>query len=850
MKRILLPLLLSFGIITISFGQSIDIATAKKVAGNYLNVPQSSMKNQIMDISAISFNRSANATNENSLFYIFNSGNNNGFIIIAGDENSTPVLGFTNSGSFDKNNLPPNFRKWLEGYKKELNYIIENNIKATTEIENEWTSLKNSPNTTAAKADFVKPLIKTTWNQDANYNALCPGGSITGCVATTMAQIMNYWEYPKTGSGFHSYNEDDYGTLSANFGSTTYDWESMPNAATSPNNAVATLMYHCGVSVDMDYSPQLSLAFASKVAPALKDYFSYASSITEADRNNYTDTKWVQLLKTELDAGRPMYYQGFGTGGGHAFVCDGYDDNDYFHFNWGWGGQSDGYFIVSALNPGSIGTGGGAGGYNLNQKIIKGIKPPAGAETFDMELQDTVTSSNSTITYGQPFDIYTNIINSGGNTFDGDYTVAIFDNNDNFIDYVEILSGRTLPGGGYTYANNLIFSTPGILGMLPGEYSAGVFYRPNGGDWIQFPGGAYTNSIQMTVTADTNDNGIQLFSEMTVAPDKGLIQGESAVVNVNIINTGESTFIGKYRISLYNLNGTLAETIATYDESEGLAPGFMYVSPFLTFNSPAITANPGTYSLMVEHNRDDTVWQITGSPFFQNPVYVTVKAPATLKDRYEPNNTEATAYSLPTNFTGDNAITLLTTGSNSHVNPDYDYYSIDLPSGYNYTITTRVHDSFSSVNGETYTNDVVWSYSKDGNWSYPFDDVMSSNIIVPNGGAVNFRVEPYYEGAIGTYLLDIQISRVASSLGIEDISISNSFNIFPNPTADYLNISNSNNQKIETVLITDISGKIIKEFTPSMSFTKIPVQDLSRGTYFVIIHSNNKKWQQKFLKLE
>lgn len=846
MKRILLPLLLSFGIITISFGQSIDLATAKKVAGNYLNVSESSSLELVMDVSATSANKSSNASNENSLYYIFNSGTNNGFIIIAGDDNSTPVLGFTLSGNFDKNNLPPNFRKWIEGYKKELNYIIDNNIKATTEIENEWTSLKNSPNRITAKAASVDPLLATTWNQGAFYNALCPGGSVTGCVATAMAQIMNFWEYPKTGVGFHSYNEDDFGTLSANFGSTTYDWASMPNNVTSSNNAVATLMYHCGVSVDMNYSPQSSgAAGAVKVAPAFKDYFSYPSSTLVADRNDYTEAEWVQLLKTELDAGRPMYYEGIGTGGGHAFVCDGYDNNDFFHFNWGWGGQADGYFIVSALNPGSTGTGGGSGGYNSNQKIVKGIEPPAGAQTYDMRLYDDVTPSDSVINYGQSFNISTNIANYGQNTFSGDYTVAIFDTAYNFIDFVDTIPNYALEGGN-AYTDNLIFSTNGILGMLPGAYYAGVFYRPNGSNWIQVANGAHTNLVPMTVI---NTNDIELYSEMTVTPSNGLIQGQSAAVNVNIVNTGDSTFTGKYQVGLYNLDGTFAETIATIDENGGLPSSYSYEAPYLTFNTTAITVNPGTYLLAVQHNPNDTGWQLTGSTNFQNPVYVTVTAPATLADMYESNNTEATAHSLPTNFTGDNA-TVLTTGSNSHTGSDYDYYSIDLPSGYNYTITARVHDSYNSGNGKTYTNDVLWSYSEAGIRSDAIDDILSSNISVTDGGTVNFQVAPYFEGEMGTYLLDIQISRVASSLGIEDISISNSFNIFPNPTADYLNISNSNNQKIETVLIIDISGKIIKEFTPSVSFTKIPVQDLSRGTYFVIIHSNNNKWQQKFVKLE
>ena len=667
-----------------------------------------------------------------------------------------------------------------------------------------------------------------------------------------MAQIMNYWEYPTQGSGFHSYNEDNYGTLSANFGSTTYQWASMPNNVTSSNNSVATLMYHCGVSVDMNYSPQVSGAYViSNQSPvthcseyAYTTYFSYANSVQGVERANYNNSSWIQLLKTELDAGRPIEYAGFGSGGGHAFVCDGYDNNDYFHFNWGWGGAYDGYFMIDALNPSGTGTGGGSGGYNAGHQAVIGIEPPTGAQTFDMQLYDNVTPSNSTIYYGQSFNISTNIANFGGNTFNGDYTVAIFDNSYNFIKYVETLSGYTLQGG-QAYTNNLTFSTTGILGMLPGTYYAGVFYRATGGNWKQVADGSYSNLVQMTVI---NPNDIELNSAMIITPSSILTQGQSASVNLNIVNNGVSTFTGEYKVGLYNLDGSFAQTISTMNESNGLPSGYAYQSPFLTFNTASITVNPGTYLLAVQHNPNNTGWQLTGSSNFQNPVYVTVKAPATLADIYESNNTASTAYNLPINFSGNNA-TILTTGSNSHTGSDYDYYSINLPSSYDYTITTRVHDSYNSGNGQTYTNDVLWSYSVAGNWSNAIDDVMSSNINVSNGGAVNFQVAPYFQGETGTYLLDIQISRVAA-IGINEISISSNFSIFPNPTTDYLNITNSNNQKIENILIIDISGKIIKEFTPLMSPAKIPVQDLSRGTYFVIIHSDNKKWQQKFVKYE
>jgi len=849
MKRTLLSLFLTFGIISISLGKSIDMATAKQVAINYLNVNPSFPLKLVLqnDISSVYLNKSTNISNENSLYYVFNSGTNNGFIIIAGDDNSTPVLGYTLSGNFDTNNLPPNFRKWLEGYKKELNFIIDNNIRATAEIKKEWTALKNGPNMTNERVVFVDPLLTTTWNQSPYYNDLCPGGSVTGCVATAMAQIMNYWEYPTQGTGFHSYNEDDYGTLSANFGSTTYQWASMPNNVTSSNNSVATLMYHCGVSVDMNYSPEGSgAAGAVMVAPALEDYFSYPSSTSVAERNNYTQAQWIQLLKTELDAGRPMYYEGVGTGGGHAFVCDGYDNNDYFHFNWGWGGQADGYFIVSSLSPGSTGTGGGSGGYNTSQKIVKGIEPPTSAQTFDMQLYDYVTPSSSTISYGQAFDFTTNIFNSGTNDFSGDYCAAVFDNNSNFVDYVEIQTGWTLQGG-YVYTNGITFSTTGLLGMLPGAYNIGIYYRPTGGNWVFVAdNGSYSNWIQMNVVYA---NDIELNSAMTVTPSTTLTQGQPASVNVNIRNDGSTTFFGTYYLNLYNLSdGSWVETIGSMTESNGLLSGYTYNSPYLTFSSSSIAADPGTYLLLVAHEESGESLELTGSSYYQNPIYVTVQAAGLQPDDYESNNTESTAYNLSVNFSGNTA-TVLTTSSNSHTGSDDDHYKINLASGFDYTITARVHDSWNSGNAQTYTNDVLWSYSVSGNWSNAIDDIMSSNISVSNGGLVRFHVAPYFQGETGTYLLDIQISRVANT-GINDISSSNSFSIFPNPTKDYLNITNSNNQKIKNISIIDISGKIVKEFTPSISPVKIPVQDLSRGTYFVIIHSNNQKWHQKFVKYE
>lgn len=852
MKNLLLLILL-LGFSIISNGKSIDLQTAKKVAKTYLK----SHQKEVNTLSLVALEGTSNSSNktmissESPLYYVFKTNSDDGFILIAGDDNANPVLGYSTKGNFDQNNLPLNFRKWIEGYKKELNYIIAHNIDATPEIKSKWNALKNGITTYLPKANAVSPLITTTWNQSPHYNALCPGGSVTGCVATAMAQLMYHWKHPVQGSGFHSYNENDYGTLSANFGSTTYQWSAMPTNVTSPNSAVATLMYHCGVSVDMDYSPQVSgAAGAVKVAPALKQYFSYPASTQIADRNNYSEAQWIQLLKGELDAGRPMYYEGIGSGGGHAFVCDGYNNN-YFHFNWGWGGQADGYFLVGALNPGSTGTGGGSGGYNASQKVVLGIKSPSGSgggggggtSNYDLRLFNSLNISSSTIQYGQAFAVSTYIGNYGSNTFKGEYTAAVFDKSYNHITNIKTFTNQTLPGG--NYSNNLVFNTNGILAMLPGKYYIGVFYKPTGGDWKKVANGNYTNLVQITVK---NSNAIELNSAMTIASGNTVVKGKPISVNLNVINNSSSTFIGKYGVGLFNLDGTLAQTIGILNETNGLPPGNTYLSPYLTFSASAVTVDPGTYLLAVQHNPNNTGWQLVGSTNHQNPIFVTVKTPGVQPDKYESNNTVATAFKLPVNFSGNQA-TVLTTGSNNHTGADYDYYSIQLPVGYDYTITPRVHDQHNSGNGQTYTNDVLWSYSTGGQGSKAYDDVMPTSIKIWNGGTIKFLVAPYFQGKTGTYLLDVKISRVPST-GIEDIGLTNEYNVFPNPVTNTLTLTTPNRTDLQQITIHDILGKKVREistFSNSENIS-IPVEDLSQGTYLLLIRANNKVWQRKFIK--
>ncbi len=790
-------------------------------------------------------------------FYVFNA-ENQGYVIVAGDDCSIPILGYADSGTFDPNNIPPNMQKWLEGYKAEIRYAIENNIAASPEIQAEWQTLQSGARVKSqTSVTSVAPLISTRWNQSPYYNNLCPFDNtngertVTGCVATAMAQVMKYWNYPTTGSGFHSYNHSAYGTLSANFGSTTYNWANMPTQLTSSSsptqeNAVATLMYHCGVSVDMDYdvasnggSGAYVISSKSNVTHcteyALKTYFGYKSTLQGVEKSYYNNSNWINLLKTELDAGRPMVYAGFGDGG-HCFVCDGYDNNNYFHFNWGWGGPYNGYFALNALNPGSGGIGGGSYSYNDGQQAIIGIEPVNGGTTpqnYDLRLYSNLNMSATQIWFTNPFSLTVDIGNFGNGSFSGQLGAAIFDNEYNFVDFMAVNTASIQND----YYNTITFNNAGSASFVPGNYYVTIFYKTTAQDWTIVANGNYTNieDFEIYYSSDIETN-----SAFTITTNGGkLIQGSSANVNIDVLNTGSSTFYGKYRVNLSNLDGTWAQNIQILNENNGLPSNYHYTSG--NDFTGTITVAPGTYLMEVAYQaQSSSSWYYAGSSNYSNPVYVIVEAPAIQTDIYENNNAQSQAYNLSLNFSG-NSITKNTNGSNLHIGTDIDYYKIVLPSGYNYTIIPRLHDEYNSGNGQTFSVDALFSYSTNGTtYSETYDDVMASNITVNNGGTVYFKVAPYFSGNTGTYLLDMNIARTPST-GIEHIETNASISVYPNPAKDFVIIDLQNiSENISQINLCDVQGRQIysQDIINLVGTINLPLTNVSDGIYFMQIHSN------------
>ena len=335
--------------------------------------------------------------------YVFTT--ENSFVLMAADDCVQPILGYSLTGRFDFENMPDNKRAWIQGYSNEIQFAVDNQLRASSEVTQQWRDLAEGNPNTGRAITAVAPLMQTKWDQGNPYNLLCPGGSVTGCVATAMAQIMKYWNYPEHGIGSHSYTHPTYGVLTADFQSTYYDWTNMTNTYNNSSTytqkmAVATLMYHCGVSVDMSYSPNASGAVTAYVADALKTYFNYSSDAQFQSRSGYTDAVWINMLKSDLNQSRPIQYCGSGSGGGHSFVFDGYNNSNYFHVNWGWGGYCDEYYTINNLNPGPGGTGSGSNGiYNDDQGAVFGIHPSECTANAPTNLTYTQNGRNVTLSW-------------------------------------------------------------------------------------------------------------------------------------------------------------------------------------------------------------------------------------------------------------------------------------------------------------------------------------------------------------------------------------------------------------------------------------------------------------------
>lgn len=340
------------------------------------------------DLSSVRVRESEVIRVQNQIvYYIFNM-EPRGFVIVSAIDEVVPVLAYAFEGSYSTGETPPQCKAWMKQYEDQIADAIEHPIQPDRSIGDLWQRYLNY-NPAAVhmmkkgEGGAVAPLISSNWNQNFPYNEQCPadpagpgGHTYAGCVPVCMGQLMYYYRWPVTGTGSYSYEDPDYGTISADFGSTSYDWSNMTNSANTSNPGIAQLLFHLGVACDLDYGPDGSGMYNHKAAYALRTFFRYSPDTRYLFRDS-TTLNWDSILIAHLDRTMPLYYAGWSVPNvdGHAFVCDGYQDSAYFHFNFGWSGQNNGYFYTTNLTPGSY-------NFKLAQEMIINAFPDTVNNTY------------------------------------------------------------------------------------------------------------------------------------------------------------------------------------------------------------------------------------------------------------------------------------------------------------------------------------------------------------------------------------------------------------------------------------------------------------------------------------
>lgn len=467
------------------------VEQAEQIAAQFLNQHQPSSRKQLrmakrqpLDVKMVS---------DASAFYVFNVGTEDGYVIVSGSDMAPSVLAFSEKGAFSANDVPPNMQAWLDGYADQIAYL-------------ERTEGKNEAPRLSMQRNAVSPMIKSTWNQGYPYNIKCPVHPITGeqcvtgCVATAMAQVINYHKYPSqtkavmpayTSSAPSGYSSPTCVVNMPAIGITSIDWNNMLDSYTEDasgsetqvqKNAVAQLMLLCGQAVGMNYGGQGengSGADMSYDVPALQRYFGFDQTVRVLARNAFTTQTWESLIYEELAASRPVLYGGQSVGGGHAFVVDGYDGNGLFHINWGWGGRQDGYFLLSVLNPydnSGTGASGSKDGYSFGQEAVIGIQHGTEEIIPERFTVNNIKNTGSSI-YSRPstsenftgINIQTTVLNETGDTHSFTLGLTLVDAEDNWA--TPVFAGVNYDSQDYGYGGPYTFNNCEFGANLPnGDY--------------------------------------------------------------------------------------------------------------------------------------------------------------------------------------------------------------------------------------------------------------------------------------------------------------------------------------------------------------------------------------------
>ena len=591
MKRLLLTFLAFLAVIAMNAEQ-----VSKQDA---LRKAQQFMPDKQFKETASSARARSGKSDENEAFYIFNAEDKKGFVIVSGDDRTEPILGYSDTGCIDLDNLPPNLKGWLEGYSKQIKAL---------ETSGYSRSKANARAATRTTKAAVEPLITTKWGQDGPYNLMCPEidgkHCVTGCVATAMAQVMYYHKWPQDAcAAIPAYTTSTRQIQMDALTPTTFNWSAMKSKYWDGEqgesaDAVAELMRYCGQAVEMGYD--INESGALEAPWHFMKYFGYSKNAKTVSMSQYTITQWEDILYKELSEGRPIIYWGASLVTAHDFICDGYDGNGYYHFNWGWNGLANGHFLLSLMYNEAIGF-----GFVEDQAAIIGLEPEKGKTVTPYVYgYDSAELIKTNYSRASAIEDFTNITLNGGiyiqyevdvpQDVTLDYGLGLYQ--DNQLLTVLNQSSATFNLDNKAVANEMSVSFGKDLS--DGTYQIQHIYKyPNSDIW-EVCYDTYLNNIVATISG----NSLTL-KKTTISG----VQDADYVVN-NVSFSGRKLTI--VTVNLTNIGTTNQELLFFCNKSDGtiwncamvcgsIAPGetgdvvFPYVFPYSGDNTMLISTKPG-----------------------------------------------------------------------------------------------------------------------------------------------------------------------------------------------------------------------------------------------------------------
>jgi hypothetical protein len=782
------------------------------------------MSNSRSSAMKLAYTQQSATSTANNCFYVFNRGTADGYVIVSADDRAESILGYTDSGSFDYASLPSNARWWFSEYQREIQYLIDH------------PNLKAKAATPKTLSTSVAPLCKSLWNQNSPFNDNCPtytehgtGQTLhcaSGCVATATSQVMYYHQWPVKGTGSCSYTSRQiYGSdtlvydLSANFSESTYDWANMTDcynssSTTAQREAVAKLMSDVGIGLKMSYGPESS-SDSGPICNALVSYFGYDPSLSIIWRDLYSCDEWEALIQKELNSKRPVIFGGSGSNGGHQFFCDGYNTDDYYHFNWGWGGISDGYYKTTALDPPALGIGGGSGGFDYFQDIIiQVMRPTPGYRHYDC-LASSINSYYGTGKIGDDEIImFGKIANLGNRTFNGKIGFVTRNADGKIVDTQDVATISDLAWHKRT-SEDYIES----------------YKVPNLSD------GVYTMRIESLADGDTlwqqvrNEVGAVNYFTLTITGTSAILESSSSKVDLAIesVQTPHNIY-----------NNRIGDILVTISNS-----GNNYHSDInlLVLNANGDTVQTASVVADILNTQSTTV-----------PFNIFMQAPAgnahlIFTDAYEDSIGEA---DIQVNAQPDSAVLTLTAAPSfpdkDNVDPKDIQLSVSVNNAgglYYDNIRANFYDENGNYLGRRMSNLAI---DKNETKTITFTDGLAE---AAPGKKYTAKIFAYSDTGLMIRLNPVELNSVTFTIKSGQTAIGSvnavSNRIFPNPASDVVTIENLN--AIRDISVYSVTGALVlSKAISGQNSVNLNVASLPAGSYIVRVATAAGTTTQRLIK--